>query len=146
MVLTLVLFVAIATGLGVISLERETKKNGINSESEFMNYVDQMMIPSGDIVPLKDFPRVKRFLDEEGEDGEDFDVIVQAVQFNQISDDLDELKGYATKNLPDHDFYKKVLSVEIEHEGRSITGGYSVPIPLTRKRQYNLQASQGNSL
>ena len=42
-------------------------------------------------MPLKDYPRVKRFLDEEGEDESDLSAIVQSVRINQITDDLEDL-------------------------------------------------------
>ena len=68
-------------------------------------------------MPLKDYPRVKRFLDEEGEDESDLSAIVQSVRINQITDDLEDLESFAKSNDSESFFDELDVILKLSDDG-----------------------------
>ena len=89
-------------------------------------------------MPLKDYPRAKRFLNEEGEDESDLNAIVQAVKINQITDDLEDLESFVKSNDSENFFKELNTILKLSDDGISTTTSFNAPVPSTTQ---NIQQS-----
>ena len=86
-------------------------------------------------MPLKDYPRAKRFLDEIGEEEDDLDSVFREVVLNQISKDTEELKFYAERNESDN-FYNELDQIlRLSDDGVSTSVHVSAPEPVPQTFQ-----------
>ena len=86
-------------------------------------------------MPLKDYPRAKRFLDEIGEEEDDLDSVLREVKLNRISKDLDELQLYAEKNESEN-FYNELDQIlRLSDDGVSTSVHVSAPEPVPQTFQ-----------